>query len=579
MLKRAEPGVAEGTAASSTGHGGSAEVCAEPAGAADLHLQELSSVMNAAIDSMGAGPYQLIALLFGGGVYMAEGSFLLMLSIVAKGLIVKWDLSPWLAGAMASVLFGGLIVGTVAGGFACDRHGRRMPILVTYLGIAVFTFVGILAPGLLPLLAAKFMLGICLGFGVPASNAIVAESCPPSHRSNIYCMTMVLFSMGQLYSATIVWVMNPTLHHDDMEWRGMMAAAALLPSLLLVLAYFFLLESPHWLMLNGRISEARDVITAMHDYKQADSNGQGLATLRNFQALTMHLRTPAAAARGGFGGLGDGEAQDTEDTPLLKKDGDGGSQGSQTRLQKMREALLSDLDRVSCLFSPTYRLTTALMLYVTCASNFAYYGMIYGLPDTLQKAYLEEEGSWSPAAGLIVAALFEIPGVFIAVVLGATIGRRLNMSVAFFGCACFLVCTVCALSAGKITDSEGMLSVLGVKLFLATGYIIVYLYLLECYPTKFRATGLAFCMVLGRLGAACCPVLYDGMQIMRISPVWFFVIMACMMAGAGAACCVLPYETKDASLEEDAPPGTTRAIDVTPLLTPGSDRLERGNSS
>lgn len=528
---------------------------------------KMSTLMNAAIDEIGAGPYQLVVLMLGGGVYMAEGAFLLMLSIVGKSLITKWELSPWAAGAMAGVLFTGLLIGTITGGLACDHYGRRMPILVTYFGISAFTIAGILSPGLIPLLAAKLLLGFCLGFGVPAANAIVAESCPPTQRSNIYCMTMVLFSLGQLVSATIVWIFSPTLHHQEMDWRSMLGASTVLPLVLLVLAYIFLEESPHWLLLHCRVSDARAVVSGMLKYKQHDEREQRYTDLA--EAVHDNLRTPmnsssrlepdqetAQAGRG-----------TAEESPLLQKiDEHSKSPPEDGALQQLWQCVLESRDHLRALFSDSFRLTTLIMLYVTFSSNFAYYGMIYGLPDTLKRAYLKEGSGWSPAAGLFLSAVFEIPGVFLAIVLGMTIGRRSNMSIAFFGCALSLVGTVAALTAGQITGNAGLASVLGVKLFLATAYIIVYLYLLECYPTKFRATGLAFCMVLGRLGAAACPFLYDGLARLLATDVCFFLIMATMMAGASLACCFLPYETKDTLLEEDAPPGTCTPVNKVAFL-------------
>merc|ERR1719343_823011 len=134
-----------------------------------------------------------------------------------------------------------------------------------------------------------------------------------------------------------------------------------------------------------------------------------------------------------------------------------------------------DFWRVEALFSPHFALTTIIMTYITMVSNFSYYGMIYGLPDTLKKAHIEEkeqyeEGAdgrgWTPAAGLFFSALSEIPGVFIAIVLGATIGRRKNMCFAFFMCATALCITVYALAEGLMLHNVGIVSVLFVKLFL-----------------------------------------------------------------------------------------------------------------
>merc|ERR1719265_978090 len=115
----------------------------------------------------------------------------------------------------------------------------------------------------------------------------------------------------------------------------------------------------------------------------------------------------------------------------------------------------------------------------------------------------------SPAAGVFFAALFEIPGVFLAILLAATISRRATLSVSFFSAAFCLLCFVYAFFSNQM-GTVGFWFVFGVKMFVACGFIISYLYLLEFYPTFCRATGLSFCMVTGRIGALISPFLYDG---------------------------------------------------------------------
>lgn len=538
-------------------------------------LHELTSVLNQALATIGPGPYQLIVLCFGGGVYAAEGSLLLMLSIIAKGLIIRWKLTPLLAGAMATVIFTGMLVGTALGGFCCDRFGRRKPILLTYFGIAVFIFVGIMAPGLMMLLSAKFMLGFFLGFGVPAANAIVAESCPPAHRSNIYCLTMILFSLGQLYSATIVWCMSPEIKHDEMHWRGMLAAATLLPIVQGGFAFFLLEESPHWLLVNWKIREAEEVVAKMAEWKLAAGvsaeEGEKLDYLvhveipgrlrpprvESFEVFTTEVMGSGSSPEGTFGpSAADGPQ------PAPPKDKVASSEPFYVRMLRGGGMGL-EVDRFMTLFSPSYCRTTFLMLYVCFASNFAYYGMIYGLPDTLKRAAMEadvqpgareydsEGRGWSPAAGVFLGAVSEIPGVCLAIVLGITVGRRKNMCFAFSMCSLALLGVVYCISTRQLVHNVGMVVVLSVKLFLATGYIVVYLYLLECYPTTCRATGLAFCMVFGRFGAATVPFLYDGAHYAGVEQIWFFVIMSAVIFGAAVATCMLPFETKDAELQAD----------------------------
>lgn len=539
-------------------------------------LADLNTALNHALAKIGPGPYQLMVIALGGGVYAAEGAVMLMLSIVAKGLVEKWNLPSLFAGFMATVLFVGLALGTALGGFVCDRYGRRLPVLITYGGISLFLSLALLAPDFPLLIAAKFMLGIFLGFGVPAANAIVAESCPPGHRSNLYCMTMVLFSLGQMYASAILWLTSPSLKPEELQWRQVLFATALLPAGLLGFALTYLKESPHWLLVKWRVTEAQEVLKTMIEYnimeRASDDQPEVSEDLSKLEHLVESLQTPKATSAGPHGLPGG----PTEQTPLLVQSGPVATEDSMGAVKaldgiaaKIGGLFIEDVTRVKALLHPSFFLTTSIMVGVTFASNFAYYGMIYGLPDTLKQeaADLGNKGV-SPAAGTFLAALCEIPGVFIAIILGMTVGRRHNMTFAFFACATFLVALVYALLTGHISDNKGLAAVMGVKLFLATGYIVVYLYLLECYPTKFRATGLAICMSLGRLGAFLCPFLYDGLAFFGLKSAWFFSIVAVVMGCAAVGCSQLPYETKDAELQGEAAPGERkRHVQHTPQCT------------
>jgi len=225
------------------------------------------------------------------------------------------------------------------------------------------------------------------------------------------------------------------------------------------------------------------------------------------------------------------------------------------------------------LFSEKFLLTTVLMSYISFVSNFAYYGMIYGLPDTLKDAHhSQKEALWSPAAGVFLSAVFEIPGVFIAILLGTTVGRKMNMTISFGLTALSLGAVIMVLQRGQL-ENAGLVAVFCVKLFIASVFIVVYLYLLECYPTKFRATGLAFCMVVGRMGAFACPFLFDGLVLMDFEIKWFFIVMAILVTIASILSLFLPYETKDSQLMEDDAP--RNEVEV---LTTKTWRRGRSNS-
>jgi len=227
--------------------------------------------VNSAIDENGLGLYQLVALCLAGGIYASEGALLLIVGHVARGLVHSWDLSPLHAGAMAMAVFVGLTLGTLFGGAACDSYGRKMPILVTYLGIVGFLFFCLMSDGFLMLTIGKGLLGVCMGFGLPAANALICESCPSAHRSNIYCCGMVFFALGQMYAAGTMWFLSPSLSFEVLNWRMMLAFGMLLPGVLFFLSLAFLCESPHWLVLKGREEDAKSVLMWM-----AKLNGQSI---------------------------------------------------------------------------------------------------------------------------------------------------------------------------------------------------------------------------------------------------------------------------------------------------------------
>lgn len=391
------------------------------------------------------------------------------------------------------------------------------------------------------LTTGKFLLGVFMGFGLPAANALICESCPSSHRSNIYCAGMIFFALGQMYAAGMMWAVSPDLSHRELHWRALLGFGMILPGVLFVLSWLFLLESVHWLILHGRKEDAKAGLRFI-----ASCNGKSEIC-------------EAALAKWSETDIEDDESprrppsrQNTppdEDSPLISKD----ESFMQRSYRKSCAVCSSQFGRYRALFQPLYRRTTIIMTFVCFATNLTYYGMIYGLPHTFKSIEhgAADEGrheGMSPAAGVFFAALFEVPGVFLAILLAATISRRATLTFTF------LVSAVClqALVYSFFTDqmsTVGFWFVFGVKMFIACGFIISYLYLLEFYPTFCRATGLSFCMVTGRIGALMSPFLYDGLRLGDSNGfIWFFVVLSVVISVAAVLCLFLPFETKDAPL-------------------------------
>jgi len=485
--------------------------------------------VNVVIDEVGMGPYQLVVLFLAGGVYAAEGAVLLIAGLVASGVMFDWNLTPLQGGAMAFSLFFGLTVGTFVGATVADQFGRLLPILWTYGGIVVFLLMTMISSGYGGIIVSKFMLGLFMGFGMPAANVMICECVSVDQRTNIYSLSMIMFALGQMYSAGIIWSISPTLQSQDVRWR-LLTGLGIIPSLLLLVgAYFYLRESPHWLAAEHRDEEAEEVLRYIAKF--------------NGKEVDIHAAHRIVEEAGHD--ESSKQHSDLEDSPTVSK------------FIYFRDLLTRTCKRcvwrVLSLFGSYYRRTTIMIAVVCFISNMSYYGMIYGLPRTLEtvasKLPREAADGWSAAGGVFVATLFEIPGVFLSILLGSTLSRRSNLTLIFSLSSAFLIAIAC--TRWTEVGGAGFWLVSGVKMFIASGFIIVYLYMLECYPTICRATGLAFNMIVGRIGAICSPFLYEGLMYATNSFAYFFLILGVCTGISAILCYFLPYETKGKSLVEE----------------------------
>lgn len=92
----------------------------------------------------------------------------------------------------------------------------------------------------------------------------------------------------------------------------------------------------------------------------------------------------------------------------------------------------------------------------------------------------------------------------------------------------------------------------GNKFSLYLGFLVVYLYSVEIYPTICRTTGTSLCMASGRLGSIVCPLIYE--YVAQYNPMYFFILMIVLMFIMGVLLMVLPLvETSESPLKDEKP--------------------------
>jgi SP family arabinose:H+ symporter-like MFS transporter len=169
----------------------------------------------------------------------------------------KFHLSDLALGwAYSSLLFGCVIGSTIAGWIA-DRFGRRTPLQGVAILFAASSIAAALAPSFLFFIVARVLGGLAVGAESALTPMYVAEVSPRRLRGR----------MGTLYQLAIVtgivcsYCVNFGFRHlGDWNWRYMFLTGAL-PAVVFWFMLWRIPESPRYLVLRGRLSEAESILS------------------------------------------------------------------------------------------------------------------------------------------------------------------------------------------------------------------------------------------------------------------------------------------------------------------------------
>ncbi|CAL8116537.1 unnamed protein product [Orchesella dallaii] len=186
----------------------------------------------------------------------------------------EWDLKcekAWISDAFTSCLMVGMIVGNLLASQLADWYGRRQTYLLI-LWIMVFgTLMSALSPTVYFYAIARFIAGIGFCGCINVSSMAVMEFMTPKYRSLSNCLGPM--GEGVMLLSLIAYFIRP--------WR-LLYLATLIPYILIIPIYFFLPESPRWLIRNKKLKEAHDVLGYM-----AKMNGREPISIELLEALQM----------------------------------------------------------------------------------------------------------------------------------------------------------------------------------------------------------------------------------------------------------------------------------------------------
>eukprot|EP01032_Pedospumella_encystans_P012867 gene12867-14852_t len=98
------------------------------------------------------------------------------------------------------------------------------------------------------------------GFGIGGASVpfdLLAEFLPASHRGRFLIYIEYFWTLGSMFVAGLAWA---TLSQQGWRFLAFMTAIPVLVAS--VVSYFYLPESPRWLLIKGRVAEAEEIVRA-----------------------------------------------------------------------------------------------------------------------------------------------------------------------------------------------------------------------------------------------------------------------------------------------------------------------------
>jgi MFS transporter, putative metabolite transport protein len=312
------------------------------------------------------------------------------------------------------------------------------------------------APNFVMLVVFLFGAGVALGCDYPTAHMVISESIPTSVRGRLVLSAFAFQAVGALFGTAVGFAIlfnNPEVS----DWRWMYASA-IVPAILVIVARFYVTESPHWLLSQGRRKHAEEATNRL---------------LRRFPQYPKKVSLVHVADTEGPRETGGYRA-------LFNKN------NRRATILASVPWFLQDLSTYGIgIFTPT------ILVAVIGAKS-----QVHGLADTIHNDMLGAKGS------AFMDLLF-VAGILFAILLVDKVGRIRLQIVGFTGCAVGLL--LAALSIRPGGGHNMVLLFAGFMLFYFMTNLgpnaMTYLIAGEVFPTELRGKGAGFAASFGKVGA------------------------------------------------------------------------------
>lgn len=215
------------------------------------------------LDRLGWSRFHTLLIAALGTSWIVDGLEVTLVGSLASALTLPaaLGLTPGQVGDAAGIYVAGAVLGAIVFGGLADRYGRRRLFFITLALYASATVGSGFAPDYPVFAALRFLTGAGIGGEYAAINSAIQEFMPARLRGRVDLAVNGSFWIGAaLGAAGAVLVLDPALFSAAWGWRIAFVIGGALALAILILRRF-VPESPRWLLLHRRASEAAEIVS------------------------------------------------------------------------------------------------------------------------------------------------------------------------------------------------------------------------------------------------------------------------------------------------------------------------------
>lgn len=202
------------------------------------------------LDNLKTSSFHFLVILLSFLVLLFDGFDSQIIAYIMPQAIAEWQLTPVVAGSMASYGFIGLMIGTMIFGLLSDKIGRKKALTLAIADFTIFSGATYFAPNFDVFVLLRFLAGIGMGGAMPITIALVSEYAPAKIRGKAVTAMYSGFTAGWILAALAGMLVIP-----NYGWRPVLLMGAL-PIFLIPILIIYLPESVRFLASKRRYPEA-----------------------------------------------------------------------------------------------------------------------------------------------------------------------------------------------------------------------------------------------------------------------------------------------------------------------------------